>query len=138
MSTTSHEFKPAAQHRTLIQLMLLSVATAVGHRRAEGRDCSGHARWVPLRRQRSVVHLVAALVGLWAFASRPDLHGKSEYRGAGGSLITVAVATNRIDATRAERRHKSCALSMLFLTYIGRRGAAGHGGGEVLLPISSQ
>ena len=103
MSTTPTEVEPVEQHRTLVRLMLLSVAAAVVTigLKVAAAAVTGSVGFLSDAME-SVVNLVAALVGLWAIrlaARPPDLghhfgHGKSEYLSAAveGSLIFVAAA----------------------------------------------
>jgi cation diffusion facilitator family transporter len=103
MSSTSHLAGPAAQHQTLVRLMLLSVAAAVVTiaLKVAAAAVTGSVGLLSDAME-SAVNLVAALVGLWAIrlaARPPDLghhfgHGKSEYLSAAveGGLIFVAAA----------------------------------------------
>lgn len=93
----------AAQHRTLVRLMWLSVAAAVFTIafKISAAAVTGSVGFLSDALE-SMVNLVAALVGLWAVrlaAQPPDLshhfgHGKAEYLSAAveGALILVAAA----------------------------------------------
>lgn len=93
----------AAQHRTLVRLMWLSVAAAAATiaLKVAAAAVTGSVGFLSDALE-SMVNLVAALVGLWAVrlaAQPPDLshhfgHGKAEYLSAAveGALILVAAA----------------------------------------------
>lgn len=101
MTSTTTAEAPAASQRTLVRLMLLSVAAAVVTigLKLVAALVTGSVGFLSDAME-SVVNLVAALVGLWAvrLAARPaDLghhfgHGKAEYLSAAleGALIFVA------------------------------------------------
>ncbi len=101
MISTTTAGDPAASQRTLVRLMLLSVAAAVVTiaLKLVAALVTGSVGFLSDAME-SVVNLVAALVGLWAvhLAARPaDLghhfgHGKAEYLSAAleGALIFVA------------------------------------------------
>lgn len=101
MTSTTTAEDPAASQRTLVRLMLLSVAAAVATigLKLVAALVTGSVGFLSDAME-SVVNLVAALVGLWAvrLAARPaDLghhfgHGKAEYLSAAleGALIFVA------------------------------------------------
>lgn len=103
MSEPGQAADPAAEHRLLVRLMLLSVAAAAVTiaLKATAAAVTGSVGFLSDAME-SGVNLVAALVGLWAVrlaARPPDLghhfgHGKAEYLSAAveGSLIFVAAA----------------------------------------------
>lgn len=101
VSEATRRAEPAAQHRILVRLMLLSVAAAVLTiaLKVAAAAVTGSVGFLSDAME-SMVNLVAALVGLWAVrlaAQPPDLshhfgHGKAEYLSAAveGGLIFVA------------------------------------------------
>lgn len=103
MTGTSPAVAPDAQQRTLVRLMLLSVAAAVVTiaLKSVAAAVTGSVGFLSDALE-SLVNLAAALVALWAVrlaAQPPDLghhfgHGKAEYLSAAveGGLIFVAAA----------------------------------------------